>query len=308
MFSPGRRVELGIVGAIAGPSLHAPLHMVLPLCVTVVLGLLHFGFLHAIDETLLAAILVLGAATALYVWRHAWRVYHYIADTATSRVASAAQGLVELHGTGQLPEGVVAQGHAYGPPSLWFSYTVTRDERVIDSGVSCSPFALHDGSGSCLVYPEGATVISSEKNTTRWGARRIDLEYLAPGADIYVLGELRTVGGDNDRYDPELEVRDTLRQWKRDQEALVAAFDSDGDGRIDAEEWEQARAAALRQAHADIAKRRRDTPVTHELHPPRSGLPMIISDRDPDYLQRRFYWLGLYNILLAAACLVSFAR
>ena len=45
-----------------------------------------------------------------------------------------------------------------------------------------------------------------------------------------------------------------LRAWKRDREALLDRFDADGDGQIDANEWEAARREAAAQAAQERAR------------------------------------------------------
>jgi hypothetical protein len=173
-----------------------------------------------------------------------------------------------------------------------------------ESGVSTAPFQLQDNSGTCVIYPEGATVISSSRATPRHGQRHASIHYLRPGADIYVLGEFRTVGGDNDAYDLNLETAEVLRVWKKDQQQLVTDYDSDGDGRIDADEWEAARYKARKVAKKNIQRKRFETKVVHEIRKPSNGLPLIISDKDPVHLEKRFYWLGIGNLTLAVSCFI----
>ncbi|MGB0867647.1 MAG: hypothetical protein ACPGSC_14140, partial [Granulosicoccaceae bacterium] len=246
-----------------------------------------------------AAIYLCSAIVASFLWKTHWRVYRYIADTATSKVATAAQGLVELHGLGDLAPGQLTQGVAMGPPCLWQSYTVTENNRVVDSGTSTSPFQIQDSSGRCVVYPEGATVISSSRVSPKQGLYQTHIAYLKPGASIYVLGELRTIGGDNDNHDVDREMGDVLRRWKTDQNQLLREYDQDGDGRIDVQEWEAARARARQVAKRNIQHKRLKTPVTHELRKPSNGLPLIISDKEPDTLSTRYFLLGGFNLLQA---------
>lgn len=256
------------------------------------------------QDSLQACVFMGCAATAGYLWKQFWQSYHYIADTATSRVETAAQGLVELHGTGDLLPGKFSQGISMGPPSLWQSYTIMQGDREGDSGVSTEPFQLQDSSGTCVIYPEGATVISSSRATPRLGQTHASIHYLRPGADIYVLGEFRTVGGDNDAYDLDLETAEVLRQWKVDQQQLVADYDTDGNGRIDADEWEAARSKARKVAEKNIQRKRFETRVVHEIRKPSNGLPLIISDKDPVHLEKRFYWLGISNLALGVSCFI----
>ena len=52
------------------------------------------------------ACLAAVAALSLLGWSLAWRRQRVIADTPTSRIASAAQGYIELHGRAQALEGI----------------------------------------------------------------------------------------------------------------------------------------------------------------------------------------------------------
>lgn len=274
-------------------------------CVIVAAGLLYFQGQHWFDPGYRAALMVGCALFAGFLWQRFWRIYHYIADTPTSRVETAAQGLSELHGTGELLAGKLSQGIAMGPPSLWQSYSIMRGEDQQESGVSTAPFQLIDKSGSCIIYPEGATVISSSRANPRQGELRASIHYLKPGADIYVLGEFKTIGGDNDDYDIDRETTEVLRRWKTDQRQLVADYDRDGDGRIDADEWQAARDKARKVAQENIERRRFESKVIHEIRRPTNGLPLIISDKDPAYLERRFYWMGIFNLSFALVCFVT---
>ena len=99
-------------------------------------------------------IIVLGAAVG---WLAASRRYHLIVDTPTSRIASAAQGYVELQGYCQLHPGSPPLGFRSGPPCVWYRYNVRRvgdsSSRLLDRGQSDETFLLDDGSGQCIVDP-----------------------------------------------------------------------------------------------------------------------------------------------------------
>lgn len=290
----------------AGMQLHRGSYLAMTVAsffVTVLMLYDSFGWPDKVQACVFLACTFFSA----YLWNRLWRLYHYIADTATSRAVTAAQGLVELHGTGDLPPGQYSQGISMGPPCLWQSYTLVEDGRQLGAGVSTAPFQLQDSSGTCTVYPEGATVISSSRAIRYKGRTRVSIHYLKLGADIYVLGELRAVGGDNDHYNLEQETIEVLRKWKIDQRQLVADYDRDGDGRIDAGEWEAAYVNASKVAEANIHRKRHEGKVVHEVRKPSSGLPLIISDKDPVYLEKHFYWLGTGNLLLAVSCFVMAA-
>ena len=89
-------------------------------------------------------------------WIANYRRYRYIADTPTSRVASAAQGYVELLGrSAQLPDAALVTVFT-GLPCVWYRYQVEaqglRRQMVgQDHGESDDPFLLIDDTGQCVV-------------------------------------------------------------------------------------------------------------------------------------------------------------
>src|SRR5262249_25101824 len=64
------------------------------------------------------------------------------------------------------------------------------------------------------------------------------------GAQLSVLGELRS---HSTVSEVEQQMSAVLAGWKKDQQVLLQRFDRNHDGRIDADEWEAARAAARTQ-------------------------------------------------------------
>jgi hypothetical protein len=65
------------------------------------------------------------------------------------------------------------------------------------------------------------------------------------GASLYVIGRFKKMG--NGAGDNNASITELLRNWKSNQKEMLDRFDSDGDGRIDVDEWEAARKAAERE-------------------------------------------------------------
>jgi len=61
-----------------------------------------------------------------------------------------------------------------------------------------------------------------------------------------VFGQFKKMG--NGAGDNNGSVSELLRSWKSNQKEMLDRFDSDGDGRIDVDEWEAARQAAESEA------------------------------------------------------------
>lgn len=214
-----------------------------------------------------------------------------IRDTPTSRVASAAQGYVELAGKGRaLPDRTV-YSPAHHLPCLWYRYRAYVREgdkwRQTESGQSDEVFLLDDGTGRCLIDPEGAEIFSSRKETYTYGDSRVVEELLLAEDTLYALGEFTSHGGGHTRFDDREEVGNILAEWKEDQEALHRRFDLDGNGTIDPQEWQLARQAANREMQSRKLAAM-NTPVDHQLSRPRSGRPFLVANFQPDPLAKRY--------------------
>lgn len=250
----------------------------------------------------------LGAALNLWGWLRAFGKRRHILDTPTSRIAAAAQGYVELTGTGRpLAETRLLTPHSR-LPCLWYRYTVERREndqwRQIEGGESDLPFLLDDGSGRCELDPRGAEILTHHHETRREGDIRIHESLLLEGDRIYVLGHFASVNGAQARLDSRRDVADLLAEWKRDQPTLRQRYDLDGNGEIEAHEWVLARLAAEREVarnHQAIRAR----PMTHTLSKPDAGRPYLISNRPPEHLGRRYAWLAALHLALLAGMLAG---
>lgn len=64
--------------------------------------------------------------TSFWAWYANLKRYRTVADTPTSRIASAPQGYVELVGRGQQPPGAGLLSPISGLPCLWYRYRVER--------------------------------------------------------------------------------------------------------------------------------------------------------------------------------------
>lgn len=212
--------------------------------------------------------------------------YRLIEDTPTSRLGSGAQGYVELHGRAFLPEGEGYRGHPDLPVTVW-----------LPGYVEDQPFVLDDGKGRCLLYPDAAEIL------TRPADNHLDWLYaIYPGQTLYVLGEMRTLAGDNGRLSHSVRVSELLARWKRRPEVLLEAYDRNGNGVLDPDEWEQVRRTAGQVAGAD-AQDERQRPGTHIIDRSATGGRLfLITNIPPDELAGRFrlafllhlfVWLGL---------------
>ena len=117
---------------------------------------------------------------------------------------------------------------------------------------------------------------------------------LEPRKHVYAIGAFRSLGGASVE-DPDSAAAELLHTWKRDQAALLARFDTNHDGTLSSEEWEQARAAARRQVQADRAAQVQP-PSLNVLADPMDGRSFLLAASDGESLARRFRRRALAGI------------
>ena len=266
-----------------------------PMLVGLALGLVH----PAYQAWAVGAIAMLG----FLAWLRAYRRYRAIADTPRSRLASASQGYVELQGRATLPGSGEGIGFAWTPPSVWLRYAVYRKQGgkhfLVERGQSASVFVLADDSGEALVDPEGAEVVAARRFHEERGDFIYRGEYIAPGDTLYALGELVTEGGDPLHRDRADDIAALLGNWKRDRPFLLARYDRDGDGEVDIQEWQAARADAERVI---AEKLRADghllNPVRHRLGASHGWRPYLLGTVPEAQLLQRFRRWAVIHLLL----------
>lgn len=225
----------------------------------------------------LLTVLFVGAGVCLFA---ALRMFHrarLIEDMPTSKIRSCSQGYVELHGTAKWMEGPEIHAPLSGQPCVWYSFSVEEyvahskhKWRRVNSGISDQLFLLEDDTGACVIDPDKAEVTPSSIMTWfgnerlvprthtspldvlgntlfqsgekyRYTERRIDLY-----ESLYAIGEFCSIGTDY-RESVKDAALERLRELKRDKE-MLAQYDTNNDGQIDAEEWEKARMDAKQAA------------------------------------------------------------
>jgi hypothetical protein len=250
----------------------------------------------------------LVAATSLVTWMGNVRRHRMIADTPTSKIASAPQGYVEFFGTAAQFPGDQLASRINGRPCVWLRFHVERrtDEsqwESVDRGVSHTSFLLDDGSGQCVIDPDHAEIVGAHKLVKEWGGYRHTEYLLLPRDPLYAIGQHTTLGGANTDLNLRQDINDLLAEWKRDQPTLLKRFDLDGDGRIELREWELAR----RQAQREVEKQHREIRLqdgVHVLRKPQDGRLFLISNQSPPRLARKYLiwgWVHLTLVLVAAA-------
>lgn len=240
------------------------------------------------------ACLSLMATISILAWLSALRRLRTISGTPTSRIASAAQGYVELMGNGRAYGEMPLISKLSLLPCLWYRYRIqeknSKDEwQTIDSGESTEPFLLDDGSGSCVIDPSNAEILTKYKDTWHDARYRYTEWKLIDSDKLYAIGEFRTWSGAVE-FDSRAELNALLAEWKLDKPTLHARFDLNNDGELDMDEWMLARQAAKRE----VAKKKREVSAQPDIHligQPRDGKLFLISNLAPEKLSRRYlFW------------------
>jgi hypothetical protein len=251
-----------------------------------------------------AGTLALISIISFFFWVSNLRRNRAIADTPTSKIASAAQGYVELYGTAIGAPEYIARGGRNSFPCVWYRYVVYQRQKdkdgndtwvEVDRGVSDSTFAIDDGSGRCLIDPDGAEVLTTHSYTTYDGDYKTVEEQLQPGEGVYALGEFVTIGGANTDLNQNEDVAALLAEWKKNSQQLLERFDLNQDGQIDMQEWALARRAAQR----DVEKQHREIrsqPGVNVVRAARDGRLFLLSNLSPQQLNRRYFWWGWFHL------------
>jgi hypothetical protein len=258
-----------------------------------------------LGKSILGPMLLAGAALfAGMSWIHAQKRLRAIRNTPPSRIASAAQGRVELSGVGR-PLGAKALFTPLrGRPCIWFFYKIEQKRgdkwRELEVAASEEPFVLEDDSGTCVVEPAHAQVDAEHHSVWRDGDRRYTERWIAPGARVYALGQFVSENRAAIGRSARREIGELLAQWKQDPRALRARFDSNRDGELSLEEWQVAQREATAKVQAEHAQINA-LPATHYLRAPPDRSAFLISDkREGDVTSKarrsamlRMAWFGV---------------
>ena len=249
--------------------------------------------------------LSLMAVISVFAWLSALNRLRAIRDTPTSKIASAAQGYMELIGRGEQFGDTPLLSELRQLPCLWYRYKVERRTSnnkwvSCDSGESFDSFLLRDESGLCVVDPEQAEISTRHRDHWQIGDHRYTEWKLLQQESIYVIGEFRTQSGTLE-FDSRAELGALLAEWKKDMPTLHRRFDLNNDGELNMDEWLLARQAARRE----VAKNQRDArslPDLHIIGQPRNGKLFLISNLTPEKLSRRYLlWAWAHLVIFFGA-------
>jgi len=270
-------------------------------------------------------LLAVVAVLAFLAWVFTVKRWNAVGGTPTSRVDSAAQGYVELHGGAEITGGRELADPILDEPCAWFRVETWQLKRKgrrrkwtrLKTAQSARPLGLRDETGLCQLELADAEVMAG-------APLRIpvsdDVEHrlwrFMPGQAIYAIGEFEThhaapLPAGATPSEVHARVGEMLAQWKASPKTLLSRFDADRDGELDPAEWERARKVATKIAGAELEDARRALPQAepaaapaHVMRAPSDGRLYLISDRDPDGVAqgyRNWAWVHLVVFLFTTA-------
>ena len=247
------------------------------------------------------------AVVSLFAWYSTLYRLRAISGTPTSRICSAAQGYVELNGHGEVHGGVPILSRYSFLPCLWCRYKLERKRsdnkgwNTEEQGENGAPFIIDDGTGKCVVDPQGAEVLTKHKDSWTKGDYRYTEWKLLDIDFIYAIGEFNTVGGSNTTLTQDELVKQVLSEWKMNNDDLLKRFDLNNNGVLDMQEWMLARSAAKREAEKRLNEALA-VPDTNFMLQPHDGRLFLISNLDQDKLALRYkLWAWAHIVILFGA-------
>ena len=298
----------------------------------------------------------LGSTVIGYsIWRGGSRTSSHIRGTATSKIATAAKGFAEVEGTASASAAGSLRDPITHQPCIWFAVDTEKFSffdkcrwKTVKRARSSSGIVIDDGTGRCLVLPNEVEIDQRKEQTIvkdRWNLRH-KVWWIREGDPVFAIGYLRRISDSPEdrvangaRLGPppsandanwaaeqalNLRATEILRSWKRDPRGKLAKFDTNKDGKLDAQEWEAVRAAAHAEAAGDApaqqARGESDTVsesgapergVTHRLVKPPDGRPFLLTTHGEARLVSRSrsqaFW-GLVFFVLGVITLLSLLR
>jgi hypothetical protein len=251
------------------------------------------------------------AAISMAAWASTYRRARSIDDTPTSKVASAAQGYVELCGRGRPLDGLPVLSPVSQFSCLWYRFIVERRDtdnkwRRESAGESDASFILDDGSGQCLVDLDGAEIVPACKETWSKDEYRYTEWRLLHNDPIYLLGQFTTRGSVDLQLDRGEDIKALLVEWKKDPKNLMKRFDLDGNGELDEREWDLARAQARREVERMHTEQRQNAEL-HLMRRPADGRLYLISNMPPEKLGCRYRLWSIAHLVIFFGALAGLA-
>ncbi|MCU0734227.1 MAG: E3 ubiquitin ligase family protein [Methylotetracoccus sp.] len=265
------------------------------------------------------AAMAVAAVWGLRRFLHSIHLSRLLTDLPVANIRSASQGYVQLQGQARMLGGEPVIAPLSGKPCVWYRFVVEQRERdpehdypvggwrSVEQGLSDAIFALEDGTGRCVIDPDGAEVTPSvtvvwrgreprpgfSPKSPRWwnlllgtGPYRYTESRIHQTDPLGAVGHFETLGS-GPVSSPDEEVRRVLSSWKKDRATLLRRFDRNRDGTIDLAEWDFAQRAAEQEVAAAVPPPI-DHVVIHVLKKPRDGRPFCLFTAEPQAMVKRY--------------------
>jgi hypothetical protein len=256
-----------------------------------------------------------------------------IQNTPSSRIHSAAMGLVELSGTALQRQPLKAP--ITGLDACWWQCRVqeyrssgkSRRWVTIKTVSSHTMLVLQDSTGQVLVNPEGAEIHAMSRTEplsgsmrnqihgllSSWGVSagtgffgnsvRVIEEFIPHLAPLYVIGELTTISSHlNDRQQRFMALLKTVKA----DPAQMKEADSNRDGQVSAEEWDAFR---LRQEEEflkkEMAAAQGQPAESTIVKAPRDGGCFVVSVKSEQELLKKMAWQSPLAVLAGLVASLS---
>lgn len=244
------------------------------------------------------------------------RVLHQarlIENTPTAKIRSAVQGYVELNGQTLLMDGPVIMSPLSGKTCVWYRYKIEekieRHEangksvsywRVVKQETSGELFLLEDDTGRCVIDPDDADVIVTNKR--RWYKnssavpRRYTEELISENEPLYAIGLFKTIAN-IERQKLKEQVSHLLRHWKRDPNQLLHEFDLNRDGELSSDEWLRVQRAAEQHVKREHGEREKQEQLNILKQSDHRDQVFILSTVSEENLIKHYKWRTMQYLL-----------
>lgn len=248
-------------------------------------------------------------AATFWGWLLAYRRLQALEDMPLARIATAAQGYVQLVGRAAIFPGEPLMSPVGREPCCWYSYRVVTYDgeghvKSTEHEQTDWSFMMADASGECVVDPAGARIVPVRTNSYRDKYQSWTEHVILPHDPICVLGQFTTSGQSVTEHDLEFSTGQLLAEWKKNMPALQRRFPPSQSSTWTPEEWDKVRLAARREVERNLV--RGPTQGQHRIQKPADGRPFVISAESPEELERNlaiWSWLHAFGFVLAVGLL-----
>tara|TARA_R110002049_G_scaffold283442_5_gene463504 strand:+ start:185 stop:1096 length:912 start_codon:yes stop_codon:yes gene_type:complete len=271
------------------------------------------------------AIVVILCLAAFY---RMWRGLHQarlIENTPTAKIRSAVQGYVELNGLTRLMEGPVIVSPLSGKSCVWYRYKIEEKSehrqangksisywRVIKQATSGELFLLEDDTGRCVIDPDDADVIVTNKRTwhkhSSVAPRRYTEELITENEPLYAIGLFKTIAN-IERQKLKEQISHLLGYWKRNPKQLLDEFDLNRDGELSIEEWKRVQLAAEQHVKREYGERTKQEQLNVLKQSDHTDQVFILSTVSEEKLIKHYKWRTMQYLLgfFICGCLLVWA-